>query len=96
MVLGRDENHHRVRMHAVARSRLRSGIALGHRHNGIHIGDLHGHVDPVGSLRVDEGADVRYTERSEDFLPRRRCGPALDIVYLAPCLREVPQVLENL
>jgi hypothetical protein len=42
-------------------------------------GNIHGHSNPVGSLRVDERANVRHTEGSEFFTLRRR-KPMLNVV----------------
>jgi hypothetical protein len=69
-------------MHAVVRHGIRSFLGLHHRHDGIHIWDIHRQSNPVGSFRVGEGAYVRYTERPEDFLALGRREPMLDIIYV--------------
>jgi hypothetical protein len=67
-------------MHAVVCHGIRPLLGLHHRHDSVHVWNIHGQPDPVRSFRVDERTNVRHTKGPEDFLAFWRREPMPNIV----------------
>lgn len=66
-----DEDHQGLGHGSVMGHRLGCFLALHGGHQGIKVGTVHEHGNVCWVLRIDEGSDVRDTERTRDLLTFR-------------------------